>query len=437
MNIFHKNDESAGQVNQFDREFYQAMIDTSLDGAFVVENKVFKLVNHAFCKLTGCSQAELLGEPFERFIYTKNDSVDYQEILQEPSIALLDRSVIQKDTTPKSEYHLVVANTCGEDSAIEMRSQHFVDNDGRQYQVASLRKKLPEQAAMRSLRESENNLQRLIDQLPYMYFQTNASGVIVKASFHTANILEYNSEEFVGMSLSEIYFDENDQAETLARVIGNKGQPVDITTYLVSKNGSRIKVSLRVFAKYDIQRNFVGLDVMQKNVSEKDVLSKKTVVRDPLTKLVSQPVFNEHLSKSIRYARRHQKKLWVIYLSLQNLSDIKDLFGKTVRDTCLVNFAQRLQSYFRDTDIVARVAGGDFIVLLDNYTRGFLLDDLTNGLHDVMKKKANISQYPYGFSFNLGQANFPLDGLTSEELVNHSESMMYKHKFSNNLQQSN
>jgi len=434
MNDFADNNDEPRRIREFDADFYQAMIDTLTEGAFVIEKKCFKLVNEAFCQLTGCQQKDLLGKQFDSFIFPQNIPIIFDDDAKEPSVTRLQTPIVKERINPDvPAYHLVVSHISGTTTPIEINSRHFIDADGNFFQIANVRKKQMEDALNRALRESERELQLLIEHLPSLYFQANNEGRITRISKYTAQLLGYESNELVGMSLSELYINSEQQARSLAEVVQNKGEPVELEAHLKCKDSTSLQVTISSYAKYDKNREMSGVEAIGTQSPIKSMTANTDsldVIRDPLTKLINHLAFAEHLAKSIRSARRHQSRLWVLFVGLQNLPDIINQFGTSVSEACLVHFSQRLQSFFRDTDIVARVGEDNFAVLLDDYTNELVLEDLITRLQEVMDKRTTISQYPYGFTFSVGMANFPQDGINSEDLMNYAESMMYKSKFS-------
>ncbi len=438
MNDTRNNNSEPRQIKQFDTEFYQAMIDTLREGAFVVENKCFKLVNEAFCRLTGCSKIDLVGQKFDSFIYPQNETISFDDLSKQTSITRLQTPIIREhiqSNTP--EFHLVASHISGSTAPIEINSQHFIDSKGQLYQIANIRKKSVEQALNLALRESEKDLRHLINLLPDIYLHTNSKGLIDKVSNHTCQMLGYEYTELIGIPLSELFMDATQQTEAFSKIMYAKGEIVEQEFSFQCKNGSKFTSILSSYARYDKNQDFRGIEcftLTTKNKIVPQIASDRTLICDPLTRLINQLAFEEHLAKSIRHARRHQSQLWVLYVSLQNLSDINSKFGGDVSDACLVHFSQRMQSFFRETDVVARIGEDSFGVLLDDYTNELALGDLISRLQQLMDKRATISQYPYGFTFSIGTANYPIDGVNSGDLMKHAESMMYKFKFSNNNQ---
>jgi diguanylate cyclase (GGDEF)-like protein/PAS domain S-box-containing protein len=443
MNDFADNNDGPRQIKEFDCEFYQVMIDTLVDGAFVVEKKCFKIVNQAFCKLTGLSSKELIGQQFDSFIYPQNIPLDMQQLSAEPSVTRLQPSIVNQRINPESpSYHLVLAHSSGTSMPIELNSQHFVDQKGNFYQIANVRQKQLEEQLNRALRESERELQLLVENFPSIYLQANSEGKITRSSSYTAQLLGCQSTDLIGTAITDLYLDGEQYAQNFASIIQAKGELIEFDAQFKAQDGSCISSSVSGFARYDRNRELVAIEVIGMKTPIKNAAAKSApavnvsldIIRDPLTKLINQVAFAEHLAKSIRSARRHQSHLWVLYIGLQNLPEIVSQFGEQVSNACLVHFSQRLQSFFRDTDIVARVGDDHFAVLLDDYTNELALDDLISRLQQVMDKRTTIAQYPYGFSFTTGMANFPQDGINSDDLMSQAQSMMYQSKFSQSNQ---
>lgn len=434
MNDSFNNSAEPRQIKQFDVEFYQAMIDTLQESAFVVENKRFKLVNEAFCRMTGVAHKDLIGKQFNSFIFPQNMPIVLEDGSEQSSVTRLKTPIVQKQIDKQApEYHLVVSHISGTTIPIDISSQHFVDAEGKLYQIANVRKKFVEHVLNQALRDSEKDLTTLIEHLPNVYYKTDAAGLIKRISRQTANLLGYQVKELLGQPLAILFMNADEHAYALAKVLNNKGMPIELTVKLKCKNNSNISSSLTSFARYDKNQELIGIEAIAKQQPIRSIalLSKnQELIRDPLTKLTNQLAFVEHLSKSIRYARRHQSQLWVLFIRFQNLPVIVEKFGKDVADSCLVHFSQRLQNFFRDTDIVARLEEDNFTVLLDDFSDKLELDKLIERLQVVMSQRAAISKYPHGFTFTLGSANFPKHGINSESLINHAESMMYRAQFS-------
>lgn len=87
---------------------------------------------------------------------------------------------------------------------------------------------------------------------------------------------------------------------------------------------------------------------------------------DPLTGLLNRSQFNEQLAQSIRLARREGHQLAVLFLDLNGFKPINDTYGHQVGDEVLKVVAERLTQALRQSDVVARVGGDEFVVVLND-----------------------------------------------------------------------
>ncbi len=434
MNSGSNNGNGFSRVSQFDTGFYQAMIDTLSEGAFVLEDKRFLLVNDVFCELTESLPPELIGQLFERFIFPKRNTAAFEDQHSNGSVARLNTLKInEKVTNEAHEYQLVVISQNGKCTPIELSSQHFKSADGRVFQVATLRKRKVEQALNQALRESDKSLAHLIAHIPDIFLQIDASGIIRNNSNYSNQALGFLENDLKNMPLSQLFMNINEHAEILAKIMQKRGEPIDIETSFRREDGTLLLTALTGYAEYSINQKFEGVVLIGRkevNLDSRIFSGKNNSIRDPLTHLINYLTFYEHLIKSVRRARRQHTQIWVLQLSLQNYGEIKNRFGNNVSDSCLIHFSQRLQSFFRDTDIVARVEEDQFAVLLDDSTNQLALKSFISRLQEIMNKKSSIAQYPYGFQFNIGSANYPENGITSSELLEHAESMMFRYQLS-------
>ncbi|MFA6172701.1 MAG: GGDEF domain-containing protein [Kiritimatiellales bacterium] len=92
-------------------------------------------------------------------------------------------------------------------------------------------------------------------------------------------------------------------------------------------------------------------------------LAEQTV-RDPLTGLYNRRFFNEALAQNIETARRYGRELSLVIFDLDGFKTVNDTCGHQAGDEVLKTFAQLLQKTARKADIVCRIGGDEFAVIL-------------------------------------------------------------------------
>jgi diguanylate cyclase (GGDEF)-like protein/PAS domain S-box-containing protein len=111
-----------------------------------------------------------------------------------------------------------------------------------------------------------------------------------------------------------------------------------------------------------------GLVLNSRDITAQKALEKKLryqAFHDPLTGLANRALFAEHLDKAVHRCRRHGGPLEVMLIDLHNFKAINDLHGNVRGDQLLCEVAERLQATQREADVVARVGGDEFAVLLE------------------------------------------------------------------------
>ncbi len=143
-----------------------------------------------------------------------------------------------------------------------------------------------------------------------------------------------------------------------------------ILTDLGSLNGTYIngqRVTCRVLADRD--RVQVGNSLLQfayYDRLEEAFFSRMAAAAlyDPLTGLHNRRFFLEHLEREIPFALRHRLPLHLLYLDLDNFKLINDRWGHLAGDQALIQVAQQLQAQVRQEDLLARMGGDEFALLV-------------------------------------------------------------------------
>lgn len=107
-----------------------------------------------------------------------------------------------------------------------------------------------------------------------------------------------------------------------------------------------------------------GLFVITGYLEEAQQQLKTEAMQDPLTGLLNRRGLQDALSNCLAYLRRHQKPLPMLMLDLDHFKKINDLYGHDVGDQVLVKVAGLIKQTLRQSDVVARLGGEEFVILL-------------------------------------------------------------------------
>ncbi len=103
-------------------------------------------------------------------------------------------------------------------------------------------------------------------------------------------------------------------------------------------------------------------------LAERELAAVQLATMDELTKISNRRGFMVLAQQALKMCVRYSMPASLIYLDLNGFKTINDRFGHEAGDLALISFAGMLESFFRDSDVFARIGGDEFVILLTNTT---------------------------------------------------------------------
>jgi diguanylate cyclase (GGDEF)-like protein/PAS domain S-box-containing protein len=167
-------------------------------------------------------------------------------------------------------------------------------------------------------------------------------------------------------------------------------------------------------------------DISDKKKSEEIIWHQANY--DSLTKIPNRKLFQELLDNEINHSLRNNTQLWVLFLDLDGFKEVNDSFGHLAGDELLIQVSQRIKNIIRKSDIVARLSGDEFVIILSDITQVAGIDKIASNLIQNINKKFKLNNSDVYISCSIGIACFPTDASTSSDLIKFSDQAMYKSK---------
>jgi diguanylate cyclase (GGDEF)-like protein len=148
---------------------------------------------------------------------------------------------------------------------------------------------------------------------------------------------------------------------------------------------------------------------------------------DSLTSLPNRKHFYDHLTETMASAKQEGRSFTVLYLDLDGFKAINDDLGHAVGDQLIERTARRLEKCVRKADMVARVGGDEFIVML----RDIVPSDVTTVAEKIIESLAEpfmIAGRTLSVTTSIGLATYPQDGEDVNALIHSADSAMYEAK---------
>jgi predicted signal transduction protein with EAL and GGDEF domain len=169
---------------------------------------------------------------------------------------------------------------------------------------------------------------------------------------------------------------------------------------------------------------------------------------DKLTDLPNRTMFQEMLELALARARRHDLAVAVLYLDLDDFKLVNDSLGHPAGDELLRQVAARLREASRDTDLVARQGGDEFLLLLADLERALwagasdevrpaphlapnallMAESVASRIHEALQAPFSLGKTEVYISASIGVSVFPLDASDGYSLLKNADAAMYRSK---------
>jgi diguanylate cyclase (GGDEF)-like protein/PAS domain S-box-containing protein len=281
-----------------------------------------------------------------------------------------------------------------------------------------------------ALIKSEQRLRLIADNIPALVAYVTADERISFANRRYEEAYGVLHEELAGMAVSEVlgpdvYAQSRDYIhQALA------GTPVLFERTVKCEQGIRYE---RVSYIPDMDQGgavtgYFGLVENITALKQVEAQLRQLVRVDQLTGIANRLQFDERLDDAIRYSRRYGTGMALLFLDIDNFKEINDSCGHQGGDQVLREFAQRLQACVRDTDTVARLAGDEFVIILEGLT-------VTEEAQGVARKIIAAMQNPFDIcgrqrtvTTSIGVAVRRQDEDDAKDLLGRADEALYRAK---------
>jgi diguanylate cyclase (GGDEF)-like protein/PAS domain S-box-containing protein len=149
---------------------------------------------------------------------------------------------------------------------------------------------------------------------------------------------------------------------------------------------------------------------------------------DGLTALPNRFLFKEFLDHALLASRRSRSRFAVFFVDLDRFKNINDTFGHDAGDLVLQEFASRLSAALRESDIVARMGGDEFYVLIEHLPETGYAAEVAQKLLTEAARPFHVDGQECQLTASIGIVVCPDDGTDSQTLLKNSDIAMYRAK---------
>jgi diguanylate cyclase (GGDEF)-like protein/PAS domain S-box-containing protein len=322
---------------------------------------------------------------------------------------------------------------------VQIRVHTLGDADDRVL-VASIRDARDIQAARAAevaRMQAEARYRELVEQIPAVVYADEGGEETTYVSPQVQVVLGVTPEAYkadADMWLRMIHPDDRTrvQAQSEAFIAGVGG---DLDDYrMIRPDGKVVWIRDRAFAVRDERGRILWEHGILFDVTElKDAEARiaHMAYHDALTGLANRAAFEDALSLAIGRARRSDLWVAVLFLDLDNFKGVNDSLGHHAGDQLLGQLADRLRACTRETDLVARQGGDEFLLLLADLegsdavsAANRVATRVEEALADPFTLRAGVVEM-HG---SLGISLYPEDAEDETSLMQHADTAMYRAK---------
>jgi diguanylate cyclase (GGDEF)-like protein/PAS domain S-box-containing protein len=277
-----------------------------------------------------------------------------------------------------------------------------------------------------------NRYQKAMEEgMPIVHLSQDLLFSNINKSF--SDLSDYRIDEVSGRSFFSILYssrehtvDKNELSSTL-----EKGFIYNTHTYIYAKENRKLYVNLTFVPVLDDSTRlqevilFVQDLTLQQQTREK---YERLAIRDPLTGLYNRYGYEINIKNLIKKTKENAGELALMFLDLDGFKSVNDTYGHHIGDALLQAVSQRLKNILREHDILARIGGDEFVVLIQTSKESISVENIAKKILKSIGSIYFIENHDITIGVSIGIARYPKQAQNEQELTRQADAAMYQVK---------
>lgn len=394
-------------------QYYKALFENNVDAAYSMDLEGnFLSCNSALEDMFGYSKEEILDINLKNFVEPASLGT-IQTYFKEAIKSLLPQN-----------YEMTGIHKNGEVIDFILTNIPIIIND-ELVGIYGIAKNISEKKVMeRDLQEAEAKYRGIVEQsIVGVFIAQKGSFVYTNPQFNT--MLGYNS--LIGVNvLVTVHIEDREFFSSKILNLSEGQFNQSISHRAVKKDGTVLICEVhftKILHKGELATVATVLDITERRHTEEQ--NQYLAYHDYLTDLPNRRLFEDQLEKELRMAQVFNKKLAVILIDLDRFKSVNDALGHSIGDTLLQQFATKLQSCLGEDQIVYRLSGDEFGIILSDVDNHRDPMSLADKIMQINGEFYLIDGYELTITLSIGISMFPEDGINKDVLLKSADTALF------------
>ena len=409
-------------LNMFKRalNFAAEVTITNLNGEIIE-------VNDRFIERTGYQREELIGKTHN----IVNSKYHPPEFFKDLWTTIGSGNIWRGEVCNRTKF--------GETYWVDTTIIPLTTQEGEVYQYITIHFNVSDKKKlMIELRNIERTFRLITENTNDFIVILNGDGTVSYPSPSYIRKLGYTEEELNDIKYEKLIHP--DSIQTWNRLLSNSDEVEkdgNIELLLLCKNGSIIWTEGNYTLVYDHVHNMPSQIIMvSREITERKEREDSLMFlayHDSLTQLPNRRYLQREFPQFIEKANTNFESFAILYIDGDNFKDVNDRYGHDTGDIFLMNFGKALLKSVRKNDLVVRIGGDEFLIIIANLSR--YKDELVHSIQLILNnirenlmigwKVRDIVFVP---TASIGVSIYPYDGVTMDELLESADRALYQAK---------
>lgn len=404
-------------------ELRQAMDSLPYPMAYVDKSLTYQFVNRTMESLMGKTRDALVGSSMQKLFNSsrlKEIEPIWQRVLKGETITM-ERLITAGDDKQR---WMNVRYTPRRNALGEVIGFYSASTDIDELKRAEI-----------ELRRANWMLSSHFENTPLAVIEWDAAFRVRRWSPQAERIFGWTEQEVLGKRLKDLKFVvEDDRAEVMGLVERLQNQS---EMHVTSLNRNYRKDGRIIWCEWynsnlaDDTGKLVSVLSLAQDVTARVEAEERLVhqaTHDSLTGLPNRSLLQDRLRQAITRGRRNQSRVATLFIDLDRFKDVNDTLGHRVGDELLRAMASRLNAAVRESDILVRLSGDEFMVVLEQIGDLDAATRVAAKLLDEIRAPSFIEGNEIFVSGSIGISVFPDDADDADTLLRHADMAMYHAK---------